>query len=177
MIFRYLALGGLIALATAPVAAEVYRNVDKHGNVTFSDEPSEGSEPVEVKPVTTVTLPKLTDVTRSKAEANPVTRKDDSKAGYEAVSFMAPRNDEAFHSGSGDIQFQVASTPALKAGHKYELTLDGQPVAQSSSGSIVISNIFRGTHVAQVHIIDEHGMRVKTGDNIRFTVHRPSALK
>ena len=55
-------LAAALILLTGPAAAEVYRNVDAQGNVTFSDEPSEGSEAVQVKPVTTVTLPKPQNV-------------------------------------------------------------------------------------------------------------------
>ena len=53
---------------------------------------------------------------------------------------------------------------------------DGQPVGQSSSGSITVNNVFRGTHEARAHIVDENGVQVKTGSPITFTVHRPSAL-
>jgi len=34
--------------------------------------------------------------------------------------------------------------------------------------------VFRGTHEALVHIVDENGVQVKTGSPITFTVHRPS---
>ena len=171
MTFRYLDLGSLLAAVTLPAGAEVYRHVDKQGNVTFSDEPTEGAEAIQVKPVTTVTLPKLQDVSRPE-------RRDqapDGKVRYDQASFAAPQDGEAFHSGSGDIEFRVSSSPALGQGHKYEITLDGQPVAQSASGSLVVRNVYRGTHQAAVHVIDENGLRVFTGDSISFTVHRPSA--
>ena len=166
--------GWLACLAVAlafPVSAEVYRNVDAYGNVTFSDEPTEGAEAVEVKPVTTITLPKPQAVQQTDKLREEVKREG---AVYESVSFQYPENNQAFYSGSGDIQFQVTSTPGLQAGHKYEVTLDGQPVGQSSSGSITVNNVFRGTHEARVHIVDEQGLQVKTGPAISFTVHRPS---
>ena len=58
---RFALLSGIVALAAFPVSAEVYRQVDAQGNVTYTDEPSEGTpaEEIKVKPVTTVTLPKL----------------------------------------------------------------------------------------------------------------------
>ena len=49
---------GLLMLASTTAYSEVYRHVDAYGNVTFSDEPMEGGEEVQVKPVTTITLPK-----------------------------------------------------------------------------------------------------------------------
>ena len=165
-----LAAAMLLVLA-GPVSAEVYRNVDAYGNVTYSDEPSDGAETIKVKPVTTVTLPKLQDVRETDKLREEVKREG---AVYESVSFVSPENNQAFHSGNGEIRFQVKSTPGLKPGHKYEVTLDGQPVGQTSSGTVIVSNVYRGTHTAGVHIVDENGVLVKTGSAISFTVHRPS---
>lgn len=162
---------GLLFFLAVPVSAEVYRNVDAYGNVTYSDEPSEGAESVEVKPVTTITLPKPEVVQETEQLREEVQREG---AAYDSVSFAYPDNNQAFHSGSGDVQFEVRSTPGLQPGHKYEVTLDGQPVGQSTSGSMTVNNVFRGTHEARVHIVDENGVQVKTGSPISFTVHRPS---
>lgn len=162
---------GLILLMAGPVAAKVYRNVDAQGNVTFSDEPTKGAEAVEVKPVTTITLPKPKNVNQSEKLREEVEREGSV---YESVSFTYPENDQAFHSGSGDVRFEMHSTPSLKPNHKYEVTLDGQPVGQSTSGSISVDNVDRGTHEAGVYVVDANGVQVKTGTPIRFTVHRPS---
>ena len=164
---------GLLFFLAIPVSAEVYRNVDAYGNVTYSDEPSEGAEAVEVKPATTITLPKPEAVQETEKLREEVQREG---AAYESLSFAYPDNNQAFYSGSGDVQFEVRSTPGLQPGHKYEVTLDGQPVGQSTSGSITVNNVFRGNHEARVHIVDENGVQVKTGSPITFTVHRPSAL-
>ena len=83
------------------------------------------------------------------------------------------------HRQPAACSLQPAARPqatGLQPGHKYEVTLDGQPVGQSSSGSITVNNVFRGTHEARAHIVDENGVQVKTGSPITFTVHRPSAL-
>jgi len=170
---KYGLVAGFLVLLSAPALGEVYRHVDAQGNVTFSDEPIEGGETVDVKPVTTVTLPKPQTVRETDKLREEVKREG---AVYQSVSFVHPQNKQAFHSGSGDVRFDVTSTPGLQAGHKYEITLDGQPVAQTSSSSVVVNNIFRGTHEARVHIVDENGVQVKTGSRITFTVHRPSVL-
>lgn len=165
---------GFCLLAAAGAHAEVYRHVDAQGNVTFSDEPMQGSETVKVKPVTTITLPKPEVVRETRKLRQEVEREG---ANYDELTFVYPQNNEAFHSGSGDVTFEVRSTPGLQPGHKYEITLDGQPVGQSSSGSVTVNNIDRGTHQAGVHIVDNQGVQVKTGPSISFTVHRPSVLR
>jgi len=162
---------GLMLLIAGPVTAEVYRNVDAQGNVTFSDEPSKGAETVEVKPVTTITLPKPQNVRETDKLREEVKREGSI---YESVSFIYPEDEQAFHSGNGDVQFKMHSTPDLRRNHKYEVTLDGQPVGQSTSGSITVNNVFRGTHEAGIHIVDRNGVQIKSGSSIRFTVHRPS---
>lgn len=164
-------LAAALIILSLPAAAEVYRSVDAYGNVTFSDEPTDNAETIQVKPVTTITLPKPQAVEETSKLLEEVKREGSV---YQSVSFTYPEDNQAFHSGSGDIQFQIRSTPSLKPGHKYEVTLDGQPIGQTTSGSIMVSNVFRGTHKAQTHIIDSNGVQVKTGSAIHFTVHRPS---
>ncbi len=164
-------LASLLITVTFPVTAEVYRSVDAQGNVTFSDEATKNAEVVNVKPVTTITLPKLDDVT---GNTQPAATRSDASARYNSVSFSAPNDHEAFHSGSGDVEFRVISDPALRPGHKFEVELDGQPVGQSTSGSVIVRNVFRGTHRADVRIVNRNGLPVMLGDSISFTVHRPS---
>ncbi|KPQ28008.1 MAG: protein of unknown function containing DUF4124 domain [Marinobacter excellens HL-55] len=169
---RTLAIGMLL-LASAAAHGEVYRHVDAQGNVTFSDEPMQGGETIEVKPVTTITLPKPEAVSQTDQLLEDVERQG---AAYESLTLAHPENDQAFHSGNGDVTFEVRSSPELRRGHRYEVTLDGQPVGQSSSGSITVNNIDRGTHSAGVHIVDENGIQVKSGQPVTFTIHRPSRL-
>lgn len=161
------------ALIALPAQAEVYRQVDANGNVTFTDEPDGNAERVEVKPVTTITMPKPETVKKQLQE-------DDGDIGdpdaYKSVSFTSPADEEAFHSGSGNVEFRVTSNPPLRNGHQFEITLDGAPVGQTRSGSVSVSNIFRGTHSAGVNVINQSGERIYTGDNISFTIHRPSVL-
>ncbi|WP_323754348.1 DUF4124 domain-containing protein [Marinobacter sp.] len=168
-------LASALLLLAAPTSwAEVYRHVDAQGNVTYSDEPIKGGETVKVKPVTTITLPKPEAVRETQKLREEVKRKG---ASYDELGFAYPQNEQAFHSGNGTVTFEVHSNPGLKPGHKYEITLDGQPVGQSTSGSVTVPNIDRGTHNAVVHIIDRNGVQVKTGSPVRFTVHRPSVAR
>ncbi|TBW55911.1 DUF4124 domain-containing protein [Marinobacter halodurans] len=166
---------GLLTLAVTSAQAQVYKSVDKHGNVTYTDEASSGGEPVDVKPVTTVTLPKADQVKafeeRQKKEAN---NKQKPASRYSRIGFDSPENDSAFHSGSGDVTFAVSSQPPLRPGDLFEVSLDGQPIGQNASGQFPISNVFRGTHNASVRIVDKTGNIIQDGQTITFTIHRPS---
>jgi hypothetical protein len=166
---------GITLLLSVPISAEVYLQVDAQGNVTYTDEPS-GQAPAEkviIKPVTTITLPKP-EALRKPAELRNKTETEG--AAYSDLRFLAPKDQQAFHSGNGDVSFQVVSSPGLKGSHRYEVTLDGQPVGQTTSGTVTVRNIDRGTHQAGVGIINSSGVTIKTGDTISFTIHRPSVL-
>ena len=150
----------LMMAISLPAWSEVYRHVDENGNVTFSDEPQKGAEAIKVKPVTTVTLPKLRDLPNEAANTRQQDPRDEAQASYQSIQFTAPANNEAFWSGSGDITFSVSSTPGLRGGHMYEVSLDGQIVGQSADGTVAVQNVYRGTHQAQVSIVDKEGRPV-----------------
>ncbi|WP_148861654.1 DUF4124 domain-containing protein [Marinobacter fonticola] len=172
---RFLALLGVVVFASTAAQAEVYKRVDAQGNVTYSDEPLSGGQAIKVEPVTTVTLPKA-DQVREIVERGGEGEEQQSSQRYGSVTFMAPEDESAFHSGSGDITFSVSSQPALRSGHLFEVTLDGQPIGQNASGRFSVNNVFRGTHKASVNIVDSQGRIIQPGQNISFTIHRPSVL-
>ncbi|MGQ7273770.1 DUF4124 domain-containing protein [Marinobacter sp. BGYM27] len=155
--------------------AEVYKHTDAQGNVSYSDEASPGAKTIKVKPVTTVTLPKPDEVPQMVEDSKKKQEQDQGKA-YNRVSFDAPENNSAFHSGNGDVTFAVSSSPALLRGHEFEVSLDGQPVGQNASGQFTVNNIDRGTHNASVKIVDSKGKIIQSGQGISFTIHRPSVI-
>lgn len=162
----------LLTLPISVAVAEVYRHVDQDGNVTYSDEPRDGAEAMDVQPVTTIKLPSIDEI---EAPQDRETKDGDAdQAPYQRITFNAPEDNEAFWSGSGNIEFAVASEPPLKSGHMYEVTLDSQIVGQSRSGTIAVQNVFRGTHEAQVAVVDSKGRPVQKGESVTFTIHRPS---
>jgi len=161
-----------LLLINGAAQAEVYRQVDAEGNVTFSDQPFSGADAIQVKPVTTITMPKMQDM----EQREPPPQQQPPSLLYERVRIVYPRNNEAFHSGNGDVQFNVVSSPQLRDGHKYEVTLNGQPVGQSTSGTILVQQVDRGTHQAGVSIVNHLGAQIGSGTGITFTIHRPSRL-
>lgn len=162
-----------LLLITAAANAEVYRQVDAQGNVTFSDEPSAGAEAIQVKPVTTITLPKMQDLEQLN---KPPEQEQEDAVFYDLVQIVYPQNNQALHGGSGNVEFRLTSNPQLRDGHKYEVTVDGQPVGQNTSSTILVQHIDRGTHQAGVNIVDRNGVQIGSGTGITFTVHRPSRL-
>lgn len=157
----------------AATAAAVYKTVDSEGNVTYTDDASSNGEKVDVKPVPTITLPKKEQVQEVIKKNKSGNKKQQSQT-YDSVTFDAPANESAFWSGGGAVGFTVSSSPALRKGHQYEVTLDDQPIGQNKSGQFTVDLVDRGTHEASVNIIGPNGKIIQSGNSISFTVHRPS---
>jgi len=163
-----------LCLGTPLAMAEIYKHVDKDGNVSFSDSrQSDDSEVVEVKPAQGINLPRPQQrpqqQTRTEEEAEP-------RDAYNSVRITKPEHDTAFWRNSGNITIEVSSDPSLRNGHQYQLELGGEIKDTTTSNAFGITNIDRGTHEAVVHIINRSGERIASSELTRFTVHRASVL-
>ena len=58
-----------LALAASPLMAQVYKVVDKDGNVTFTDQPpGDGSKPIELAPISVIEAPTYEKAPEATAE-------------------------------------------------------------------------------------------------------------
>ena len=145
------------------LAAEVFRSVDEHGNITLSDTPQDNGEKIEVKPTNTVPAMVIEEKVEAKADPGPL---------YRAVTINSPKNDEPIRSTSGSFEVRISTTPLLMASHKIELLIDGKFFESSHSGSFALSNIDRGTHQLQGRVRDAEGKIIATGSKISVHILR-----
>jgi len=177
-----LALDGIhtaIAADTTNLAAtdnggKIYKKVGPNGEVIYSDKPSPGSEELNVpnasgyKPVAPPA-----GFTPYQAPA-----KDANKPPPIAntVSITAPKNDQTFWSGSGELTVSVSLASALGPEQQLEYQIDGKTVFTGTDTSHTFNNIFRGTHVLTVRIKDGLGNSISS-DPVTFHIHRPTIRK
>ena len=154
---------GLICCSLS-VSAQVYRSVDKNGNVIFTDKPSPDSKKVHVAPVQTYTLPtkpKKPDVTPS------ATTPADAPAGDATVTkppkrykiaFVSPENDAVVRQNAGSLTVNVSIKPDLFKTDKIQFSLNGEAVGEPASGtSAVIPFVDRGTHTIGAKVLSAAG--------------------
>lgn len=151
---------GLLFLA-APVAdgGEIYKTVDEHGNVVFTDRPSprqrEQAEPVDVQPPNTFPSDEATV-----PSGGSLPRRD----GYDDVQYRlaisAPRNEETVRSNSGDLDVVTFARPSLRGQHRLVLVLDGQALDIEPDGTTWhLFNLDRGTHDLMLEVVDPNQNR------------------
>jgi hypothetical protein len=160
----------LFAVLTAQVHAQVYRTIDKEGNVTYSDQATEGAVEVEVKELETIKALD-TDQIAPLRPASP-----DEQELYTGLRITSPQNDEAIRDNTGNLVISVAVTPRLLPAHKLILYLDGAEYAAGEATSFQLQNIDRGTHQVRAAVVDENGQETINSDTINFHMLRFSTL-
>jgi hypothetical protein len=146
----------------------VYKVIGADGSVSFSDQPKAESETIMVPPISTV--PAITpgkSTYSSEAQVNkPYNR-------YHSLSILAPADNSAFYSGSGDVDVLLDIQPALIDGDEIQIFLDGQLIQSDNQIQSRLQTISRGTHELQVKLVSSSGKIHKEAAST-FTVHRPS---
>lgn len=136
----------VLSLTATAEEKKVYKTVDEQGNVTFSDVPVEKSEEVKVPTTPTFRTPDYSSMM-------PEESKQAKVVDYEKIEIISPKHDQVFWSVEGDsISVAVNVEPALQAGHKLVIKLDGKPV-----NGTVLTNLYRGSYTltAEVQLPDE----------------------
>ena len=166
--YRVLALCAGV-LWVLPAAADVYRSVDEHGHVVFSDKPSPGAQKVDIPPPQTIPAEQVKNPDiKPSAQATP---------GYKTVAIVSPKDQQAIRANNGNLSISATVDPPLHPQDTLVLYLDGQERSSSKSGTFQLTNLDRGEHEAHVVIRDSNSGQVKdTSPSVTFYVLRHSVL-
>lgn len=169
--FRLISL--LLLLWSTVVGAEVYRWVTPDGTVHFSDQPHPGAQPVEIGPVQTYTPAHRLGAADGSSAGGPG-GKAAPAAAYSSLSFVSPQNDQPVRANNGLVTVSLLLVPALDAdaGHRLEVTFDGQPMGGSAPTSFQIPGVSRGSHTLEAAVLDADGATLIQAPGIVFHVLR-----
>lgn len=151
--------------ATSPKTTTVYKVTHPDGSITYSDQAQTNSVQLEIAPVVTVPAykaPSRITATSSESEAS----------FYQSVAITSPSHNSAFHSGTGEVNVSTKIEPALLHEDSIRFSLDGVEVSTQKATTLVLSNVYRGTHTITVEILDKNQDVVLSTSN-QFTIHRP----
>jgi hypothetical protein len=145
----------LVVLFCLPmmVAAQVYKSVDKNGNMVFSDKPpTDGSSSEKISGGTTNTLAPPPVVHR------PAPVIEEKKVEYK-VEIVEPVEDTTVPVGYvGNFAVNAQVKPTLPSGASAQLQMDNVATGEPQSAlSWTLNNTFRGTHILTVTITDAEG--------------------
>lgn len=159
----------LLCAAQAP--AEIYKTVDKNGNVVYTDNPpTDDAEAVKLRAINT--LP--TQEPRTSDEPMPMAPQ--AAVNYQ-VEVISPRNEVVIPPGERDLAVAVSISPGLHPDHLVTYYLDGDLIEETQSSSIVIQDVPRGSRTLSIEVIDQQGEVLGKSDPVTVNVIRPPIKK
>ena len=170
----------LFLLPLAVQADDIYRSVDRDGNVTFTDEPDTKAELIELEELPTyeaAPLPILPIENTVQPEEEVV---EDVKKPKYKISITSPEQNQSIWAGGGILTATVSVQPELNSqrADKLQFKLYGKKVGEAQTDlSYTFENLDRGSHILAVSVVDKKGKVLKTSKSVLFHVHRKSIAK
>jgi hypothetical protein len=156
---------------TAASAAPAWTWVDANGVVHYSDRPEPGARQVELSSAQAIGT-RVRD-TAPRATGQPATGA--ATAAYQSIEILSPAEQETLWNIGTLLPVQVRIQPALQAGHRYDVVLDGQRRnVNAVAASVTLPDVFRGTHTLQVVVIDAQGTELARSEPRTFIVQQTS---
>lgn len=162
-----------MSLATAAGAA-TYKWTDASGQVHYSDRPMPGAVEIDLRPIQGYTAPPR--AVQPMAAAQPAAPETATEA-YTRIEVLSPEQQETLWNIEGTLPVQVVLEPALQAGHRFGVYLDGQLIdLNSTNPQLSVPEVYRGVHSLQAVVLDARGTPVVRSLAVVFQVMQTSIL-
>lgn len=171
---KHLLVFFILILTSTATFAELYKWVDKEGNISYSDQPP-------VKGAKQFDAPKLSSVPATKIpQKKPeIFSKEAPSTRYTSLAIISPKNDATIRNNEGKVSISFKATPPLNTeqGHYFTLMLDDKIKKKNfSGGSTSLSYIDRGSHTIGLIIKDKNNKTLYKSKTITFHLFRNSIL-
>lgn len=168
------------ALSAAVVsAANIYKVVDKDGNVTYTDQrPADGSEPVKLPPLSVVetekpaVAPATAGAEATAEEEKPLTARE-LRNMYRDFRIIQPQNEETFWGTANTVVVSWGSSEPVNDDMRVKLFVNGQSQDVPAAGSVSLT-LERGEHKVYAELRDAGNRRIMTTDIVTFFVKQHS---
>jgi hypothetical protein len=170
---RFIAL--FLILSSATASAEMFRRIGPDGEVYFSDRPSPGSEPVDLRPAQTVNLADIRRPSAATEQSPGVVSEDAPAPAYAQFESVKPSNGQGVRANDGSVTVYLSLQPALRAGDTIELIVDGEDGPKIQSGDTLnfnLSDMSRGGHTVAARVKSQQGEKLIETGPVRFYVLR-----
>lgn len=151
--------------------AEVYKTIDKDGNIVYSDNPkADNAEKIELRELNTVPAAP-TNYSPSYSEGAPP-----QLMSYQ-VNIISPSNNLIIPVGQRDLAIAVSLDQPLQAGHLLVYFMDGDMIEETMMTNILIKEVMRGAHQITVEVMDESGQSLGMSEPVTVNLMRPIVTK
>ena len=106
----------------------------------------------------------------------PFPREREMPGHYDSLAIGKPASDATVHDNDGDVEVSVVVSPALRAGDRALLSVDGRPTPAQERTRFELSGLARGEHSLRAAIVDRSGRTLIASAPITFNMWRASRL-
>lgn len=168
-----LVLAGLtLSLAAQP--QEIYRWVDKDGQVHYADQPgaANAERVILADPNAYESQPSFGDYAPA---ASPPQRTDAEEAApYQSLAIVQPTPDQVFFGADATVAVAAELSGTLRPDHTVVFFVDGNRQPAGSGLAMELQNLDRGSHFLRAAVLDQNGNPLITSPQITFHVREPS---
>jgi len=155
---------------------EIYKVVDKDGNVTFTDQrPGAGAEPMDLPPLSVIETDIQVPETSAAAvdqEPKPPTSRELRKQ-FRDFSITKPEQEQTFWGTANTVFISWGSSEAIPPEMSVMLFVDGKGQKAPATGGVGLT-LERGEHQVHAELRDERDRRVVTTKTVTFFVKQHS---
>ena len=180
MIKTLLTMLALLVPLAALAEGEIYKVVDKDGNVTYTDQrPSSDARPMDLPELSVVKtdpvepLPNTAAQTASQEPGKPTPNELRRLLGDFRI--LQPQQEETFWGTGNQVTVAWGSSQPIPEGLSARLYVDGQAQEAPAAGSTTLT-LDRGEHQVYVELLDERKRRLLATDTVTFFVKQGSRL-
>ncbi len=167
-------LACLLGLAPCDLPADIYKQVQPDGTVSYSSEPLPDAEKID--PPLPQVIPSLQPSTR---DTMPSQAPAAAPSPYAGLDIVEPADDQVIWNNAREIEVGVSLTPPLKArqGHRLVILLDGRPVEGAGDGTrLTLPEVDRGAHTLSAEVHDAAGRILIQSAPVTFHLKQHSSL-
>jgi len=166
-------------VAAAPLAAQVYKVVDKDGNVTYTDQPpADGSGPIELKPISVIEAPTYqtapaAGAAEDAAEGDKEMSLSYLRKNYKDFAIGSPQPEESVWRPDGPIPVAWNTKYALQDGMQVTIFVDGKQHSTTTQQMVAMANLDRGEHTLTAELRDAKNRVIAQAAPVTFFVRQP----
>ena len=156
---------------------QIYKVVDKDGNVTFTDQkPSSGAEPMDLPPLSVIETdtPPPSSAQAGVPEENKPPSPRELRRQFRDFSITQPLQEETFWGTQNTVVVTWGSSNEIPPEMNVMLYVDGEGQKAPGSGSVTLT-LDRGEHQVYAELRDERNRRVVTTPTVTFFIKQHSA--
>jgi hypothetical protein len=180
MIRTLLMLGALLLPLAAQAEGEIYKVVDKDGNVIYTDQrPSSDAKPMDLPELSIVKTDPVEPLpgaaTTQAAEQPGKPTPNELRRMLADFRILQPQQEETFWGTGNQVTVAWGSSQSIPEGLSARLYVDGQAQEVPAAGNTTLT-LDRGEHQVYVELLDERRRRILATDTVTFFVKQGSAL-